>query len=209
MPLSKGPLPPFPVVASAGTLLNETLPLVVSRNGVDRLVSDLRTSDPDGWRERLRVGLYARVSSPAMADDLERQLVRLRAAVAAHGLRVTREEAEMLSGADGRRARLRSLLADPKVTVIAVETADRLTPLNGDLIEACLKASERRLLVLDHTPPKLSRPEMSAELTGLITRFLRGFGYEASPGRVERTVAAALGKGGARTHSARRRTPRA
>ena len=190
--MPEDPVSPFIVVASAGMSLDETIPLLVSKNGLDRLVSDLRTKDPEGWRDHIRVGLYARVSSPAMAEDLERQLVRLRAAVATHGLRVTREETEIFPGVDARRARLRSLLADPKITVIAVETADRLTPLNGELIEACLKASERRLLVLDHTPPKLSRSEMGAELTGLVARFLRRFGYEAGPGRVERVVAAAL-----------------
>ena len=184
---------PFPVLGSVGTLLDEPLPLVVSRNGLDRLVSEMHTRDPDGWRGQLRVGLYARVSSSAVADDLERQLARLRAAVSAHGLRVVREETEVFSGVDARRARLRSLLADPTVTLIAVETADRLTPLNGELIEACLKASERRLVVLDHTPPMLSRVEMDAELTGLIRRFLKRFGYDAGPATVARTVAVALG----------------
>lgn len=205
---SQGPTPLFRPDLYAPTLLDGGLPLVVSKTGLDRLVNDMRTVDPDGWGAHFQVGLYARVSSAVMTTDLDRQLARLRAAMAAHGLCVVREEVEIVPGADARRARLRSLLADPRVAVIAVETADRLAPLNGDLIEACLKASKRRLLVLDHDPPQRSRAELGEELAGVLTRFLRRCGHGISRNRIEDVVAVALGSAVSPIGSAQRRPPR-
>lgn len=208
MSQSQGPIALLPPELYPATLLDGDLPLVVSKNGLDRLVNDMRMVDPDGWGDHFQVGLYARVPSAAMAPDLDRQLARLRAAMAAHGLRVVREEVEIFPGADARRARLRSLLADPRVAVIAVETADRLAPLNGDLIEACLKASKRRLLILDHNPPKRSRAELGEELAGVLTRFLRRCGHGASQSRIEDVVAVALGGTVRPIGTGRRRPPR-
>jgi putative resolvase len=64
------------------------------------------------------VGLYARVSSHDQKADLDRQVARLSTWAAQAGLGVVRVEAEVGSGMNGARAKVRRLLAGPKVTVV-------------------------------------------------------------------------------------------
>lgn len=101
------------------------------------------TSPQDG------AGLYARVSSHDQKADLGRQVARLSAWAAKAGLPVVRVEAEVGSGMNGARTRVRRLLADPAATVIVVEHRDRLGRMNTELAEAALAAYGRRLVVLD------------------------------------------------------------
>lgn len=94
-------------------------------------------------------GLYARVSSHDQKADLDRQVARLSAWAAQAGGQVVRVEAEVGSGTNGSRAKVRRLLADPNVTVVVVEHRDRLGRMNTELVEAALAAHGRRLVVLD------------------------------------------------------------
>jgi putative resolvase len=57
-------------------------------------------------------------------------------------------ESEVGSGMNGTRAKVRRLLADPKVTTV-VEHRDRLGRMNIELVEAALESAGRRLVVLD------------------------------------------------------------
>jgi putative resolvase len=94
-------------------------------------------------------GLYARVSSHDQKADLDRQVARLSSWAAQAGGQVVRVEAEVGSGMNGSRSRVRRLLADPKVTTVVVEHRDRLGRMNTELVEAALSAHGRRLVVLD------------------------------------------------------------
>jgi len=94
-------------------------------------------------------GLYARVSSHDQKPDLDRQVARLTGWAADAGGRVVRVEAEVGSGMNGSRAKVRRLLADPKVTTVVVEHRDRLGRMNTELAESALSAHGRRLVVLD------------------------------------------------------------
>ncbi len=94
-------------------------------------------------------GLYARVSSYDQKADLDRQVARLTSWAADAGGLVVRVEAEVGSGMNGSRAKVRRLLADPNVTTVVVEHRDRLGRLNTELVEATLSAHGRRLVVLD------------------------------------------------------------
>jgi putative resolvase len=94
-------------------------------------------------------GLYARVSSVDQKPDLDRQVARLTAWAADAGGQVVRVEAEVGSAMNGSRAKVRRLLADPKVTVVVAEHRDRLGRLNSELVESALSAHGRRLVVLD------------------------------------------------------------
>jgi DNA invertase Pin-like site-specific DNA recombinase len=62
---------------------------------------------------------------------------------------VVRVEAEVGSGMNGSRAKVRRLLADPKVIAVVVEHRDRLGRMNTELVESALSAHGRRLVVLD------------------------------------------------------------
>jgi putative resolvase len=95
------------------------------------------------------VGLYARVSSHDQRRDLDRQVSLLSGWAAQAGLPVVRVEAEVGSGMNGARAKVRRLLADPAVTTVVVEHRDRLGRMNTELVEAALSAHQRRLVVLD------------------------------------------------------------
>ena len=95
------------------------------------------------------VGLYARVSLHEQRAGLDRQVARLSQWAATAGWRVVGVEAEVASGINGKRPRLRRLLADPAVTTVVVTHRDRLGRMNAELVEAALAAHGRRLLVLD------------------------------------------------------------
>jgi putative resolvase len=94
-------------------------------------------------------GLYARVSSHDQKSDLDRQVSRLSGWAAEAGGQVVRVEAEIGSGMNGSRSKVRRLLADPKVSVVVVEHRDRLGRMNTELVETALAAHGRRLVVLD------------------------------------------------------------
>jgi putative resolvase len=95
------------------------------------------------------VALYARVSSHDKRDDLERQLSRLAAWAGEQGLQVTQTVAEVGSGMNGSRPKLRRLLADKSVECIVVERRDRLARLGTEYIEAALLGAGRRLVGVD------------------------------------------------------------
>ncbi len=88
------------------------------------------------------VGLYARVSSHDQRADVDRQVGKADAPV-------VRVEAEVGSGMNGARRKVRRLLADPRVTTLVVEHRDRLGRMNTESVEAALSAHGRRLVVLD------------------------------------------------------------
>jgi putative resolvase len=95
------------------------------------------------------VGLYARVSSHDQKVDLDRQVARLSEWAAKAGVSVVRVEAEVGSGMNGARRKIRRMLADPKIGTLVVEHRDRLGRMNVELVEAALSASGRRLVVLE------------------------------------------------------------
>jgi putative resolvase len=95
------------------------------------------------------VGLYARVSSHDQRADLDRQVARLSEWAAQANVSVVRVEAEVGSGMNGARRKVRRMLADPRVSMVVVEHRDRLGRMNTELVEATLSAHGRRLVVLD------------------------------------------------------------
>jgi putative resolvase len=112
--------------------------------------------------------LYARVSSHDQKLSLDGQVARLSAWAAEAGLPVVRVEAEVGSGVNGSRAKVRRLLADPAVTVVVVEHRDRLGRMNTELVEAALSAHDRRLVVLDDS-------EVNGDVVGDMVEVLTWF----------------------------------
>ena len=58
-----------------------------------------------------------------------------------------RVKAEVGSGMNWSRVKVRRLLADPAVTVVVAGHRDRLGRVNAELVEAALAAHSRRLVV--------------------------------------------------------------
>ena len=132
------------------------------------------------------LGLYARVSSHDQRSDLDRQVARLTEWAAKTGLPVVRVEAEVGSGMNGSRSKLRRLLADPKVTTVVVEHRDRLARMNAELVEAALSAHGRRLVVLDDGEVE---DDLVRDMTEVLTSFCaRLYGRRSARNRAEKAL---------------------
>ena len=123
--------------------------LPVPAQKVGRLILVSPETAAQAARKADGAGLYARVSWHDQKPDLDGQVARLSAWAAKAGLPVVRVEAEVGSGMNGSRAKVRRLLANPAVTVVVAEHRDRLGRMNTELVEAALSAHGRRLVVLD------------------------------------------------------------
>ena len=134
----------------------------------------------------LGAGLYARVSSHDQRADLDRQVARLTGWATQAGHRVVRVEAEVGSGMNGSRPKVRRLLADPEVTTVVVEHRDRLGRVNVELAEAALSAAGRRLVVLD---PGEVGDDLVRDMTEVLTSFCaRLYGRRSARNRAEKAL---------------------
>ena len=132
------------------------------------------------------IGLYARVSSHDQKADLDRQIARLSAWAAQAGGSVVRVEAEVGSGMNGARSKVRRLLADPAVSAVVVEHRDRLGRMNTELVEAALAAHGRRLVVLD---PDEVNDDLVRDMTEVLTSFCaRRYGRRSARNRAEKAL---------------------
>jgi putative resolvase len=143
-----------------------TLPVPARKVG--RLILVSPQTPAGSARKAESAGLYARVSSHDQKSGLDGQVARLSAWAAEAGLPVVRVEAEVGSGVNGSRAKVRRLLADPAVTVVVVEHRDRLGRMNTELVEAALSAHDRRLVVLDDS-------EVTGDVVGDMVEVLTWF----------------------------------
>ena len=131
-------------------------------------------------------GLYARVSSHDQRSDLDRQVARLSGCAAQAGVRVARVEAEVGSGINGSRSKLRRMLADPEVSTVVVEHRDRLARMNSELVEAALCAHGRRVVVLD---PGEVDDDLVRDMTEVLTSFCaRLYGRRSAKNRAEKAL---------------------
>ena len=102
------------------------------------------------------------------------------------GARVLRIEAEVGSGMNGARAKVRRLLADPAVRTVVVEHRDRLGRMNVELVEAALSASGRSLVVLD---PAERDDDLVRDMTQVLTSFCaRLYGRRSARNRAEKAL---------------------
>ncbi|MFF5574346.1 MULTISPECIES: IS607 family transposase [Streptomyces] len=135
------------------------------------------------------LGLYARVSSHDQNTDLERQVARLSRWAAQAGHRVVRVEAEIASGMNGARPKVKRLLADPDVTTVVVEHKDRLGRMNTELVEAALSAHGRRLVVLDDGEVE---DDLVRDMVEVLTSFCaRLYGRRSAKNRARKALEAA------------------
>jgi len=114
------------------------------------------------------VGIYARVSSHDQKDDLSRQVARLEQWALDEGHDVVWVCAEVGSGMNGSRPKIKRLLSDPTVGVIVVEHRERLGRMNTELVEAALAATGRRVVVLDD---RELEDDLVRDMTEVLTSF--------------------------------------
>ena len=126
------------------------------------------------------------MSSHDHKPDLDRQVARLAAWAAQSGQAVARVEAEVGSGMNGARSKVRRLLADPRVCTVVVEHRDRLGRMNTELVEAALSAHGRRLVVLD---PAEVQDDLVRDMTEILTSFCaRLYGRRSARNRAEKAL---------------------
>jgi putative resolvase len=121
------------------------LPVPVQKAGCLILVSPQTAAE--AARNAGGAGLDARVSWPGQRPGLDGPVARLSTWAAEAGPPVVQVEAEVGSGVNGSRAKVRRLLSDPAVTVVAAGHRDRLGRVNTELAGAALAAHNRRLVV--------------------------------------------------------------
>jgi putative resolvase len=163
-----------------------TLPVPARQINARVILVDDAASANRAAPELSAVGLYARVSSHDQRSDLDRQVARLSEWAAKAGARVLRIEAEVGSGMNGARAKVRRLLADPAVRTVVVEHRDRLGRMNVELVEAALSASGRSLVVLD---PAERDDDLVRDMTEVLTSFCaRLYGRRSARNRAEKAL---------------------
>lgn len=159
-----------------------TLPVPARKVSARTILVDLPTAGTDG------LGLYARVSSHDQKVDLDRQVARLTAWAAGTGRPVVRVEAEVGSGMNGSRRKVRRLLADPQVGTVVVEHRDRLGRMNTELVEAALAAHGRDLVVVDDGEVD---DDLVRDMVEVLTSFCaRLYGRRGARNRAMRAVTA-------------------
>jgi hypothetical protein len=105
------------------------------------------------------------------------------------GGRVVRVEAEVGSGMNGSRAKVRRLLADPNANAVVVEHRDRLGRMNTDLVEAALSAHGRRLVEPDDGE---AGDDLVRDMVEVLTSFrARLYGRKSAGNRALKTVGCA------------------
>jgi putative resolvase len=161
-----------------------TMPVPARRLPSGTILVDTPGSPPGG-----RVVLYARVTAYDQRADLDRQVARLTAWATGQGMVVADVVREVGAGVNGKRPRLRRLLADPHATTILVEHQDRLARFGVEHLEAALAAQGRRLLVVEpgETSDDLMR-DMIEVLTGFCARL---YGRRGARNRALRAVTCA------------------
>ena len=132
---------------------------------------------------------YCRVSSHDQKADLQRQAGRVLTACSERGIRIDRTVTEIGSGLNGRRTKLRKLLADPAVTTIVVEHRDRLARFGVEHLEAALSAQGRRLVVVD---PGETDDDLVRDMLDVLTGFCaRRYGRRGARNRAMRALTCA------------------
>jgi putative resolvase len=137
-----------------------------------------------------RVVLYARVSAHDQRADLDRQVARLTAWATGQSVAVAEVVTEVGSGLNGKRPKLKRLLADPQATVIVVEHRDRLARYGVEHLEAALSAQGRRLVVVD--PGESGDDDLVRDMIEVLTSFCaRLYGRRGARNRAMRAVTCA------------------
>lgn len=136
-----------------------------------------------------RAVVYARVSAHDQRADLDRQVARLTEWATGQGVPVAEVVTEVGSAMNGKRSKLKRLLADPQATTIVVEHRDRLARFGVEHLEAALSAQGRELIVVD---PGETTDDLVRDMVDVLTSFCaRLYGRRGARNRAMRAVTCA------------------
>jgi putative resolvase len=164
-----------------------TMPVPARRLPSGTILVEVPGSDDDGLDRY--VVLYARVSAHDQRGELDRQVTRLSGWATAQGVTVAEVVTEVGSGVNGRRPKLRRVLADPRAATIVVEHRDRLARFGVEHLEAVLSAQGRGLVVVD---PGETSDDLVRDMIEVLTSFCaRLYGRRGARNRALRAVTCA------------------
>jgi len=130
--------------------------------------------------------VYARVSSNDQKPDLDRQVARIVEAVTSRGLRVSKTVTEIGSGLNGHRPKLKRLLSDSSVKLIAIEHKDRLMRFGYEYIESALQSQGRGLIVIDN---KELKDDLVEDMISVLTCFCaRLYGRRSAKNKAKKAL---------------------
>ena len=115
------------------------------------------------------VVLYARVSTYAKKDDLNRQMERLRDFSDSKGYFVKKEFKEIASGMNDNRKMLNKILEEQNYKTIIVENKDRLTRFGFNYIQTLLKGQDREVVVINES--RTEEDDLMKDFISVITSF--------------------------------------
>jgi putative resolvase len=165
-----------------------TMPVPARRLPSGTILVQVPGSDHNGGLDR-RAVLYARVSAHDQRGELDRQVTRLSRWATTQGVTVAEVVTEVGSGLNGRRPKLRRVLADPRAAMIVVEHRDRLARFGVEHLEAALSAQGRRLVVVD---PGEASDDLMGDMIEVLTSFCaRLYGRRGARNRALRAVTCA------------------
>ena len=165
-----------------------TMPVPARRLTSGTILVQAPGSDHDGGLDQ-RAVLYARVSTHDQRGELDRQVTRLSGWATAQGVTVAEVVTEVGSGLNGRRPKLRRVLADPRATMIVVEHRDRLARFGVEQLEAALSAQGRRLVVVG---PGEASDDLVGDMVEVLTSFCAHlYGRRGARNRALRAVTCA------------------
>jgi putative resolvase len=165
-----------------------TMPVPARRLPSGTILVQVPASHDDGGLDQ-RAVLYARVSAHDQRGELDRQVTRLSGWAATQGVTVAEVVTEVGSGSNGRRPKLRRVLADPRAAMIVVEHRDRLARFGVEHLEAALSAQGRRLVVVD---PGETSDDLVGDMIEVLTSFCaRLYGRRGARNRALRAVTCA------------------
>jgi putative resolvase len=165
-----------------------TMPVPARRLPSGTILVQVPGSDHDGGLDQ-RAVLYARVSAHDQRGELDRQVTRLSRWATTQGVTVAEVVTEVGSGLNGRRPKLRRVLADPRAAMIVVEHRDRLARFGVEELEAALSAQGRRLVVVD---PGEASEDLVGDMIEVLTSFCaRLYGRRGARNRALRAVTCA------------------
>lgn len=163
------------------------LPVPARRVGPRLIIVEEEPSTDE--RSLSSVAVYARVSSSDQKGDLEGQVERVTEWLTGQGCSVSVVVTEVGSGMNGNRTKLKRLLSDPDVGVIAVEHRDRFGRMNVELVEAALASTGRSLMVMDDREVE---DDFVRDVTEVLTSLCaRLYGRRGARNRARKALAAA------------------
>jgi putative resolvase len=165
-----------------------TMPVPARRLPSGTILVQVPGSDHDGGLDQPAV-VYARVSTHDQRGELDRQVTRLSGWATTQGVTVAEVVTEVGSGLNGRRPKLRRVLADPRAAMIVVEHRDRLARFGVEQLEAALSAQGRRLVVVD---PGETSDDLVGDMIEVLTSFCAHlYGRRGARNRALRAVTCA------------------